>query len=72
MVHRRQVLHREALDISHKKKIAGMEVVASGRELHFKVRTTEDTLLEEWGFAGHAAFFEEVMGIKPVFKRRGC
>ena len=61
----------EAMDISHKQKITDIELAASGEELIFKVRADEDILLEEWSFEPHVTFFEEVMGIKPVLKRRG-
>lgn len=61
----------EALDISHNQKIDNIEIHTSGNELHFIVRTSEDILLEEWSFSAHITFFEEVMGIKPVIKRRG-
>ena len=61
----------EALDISHKKKIKDIEVVTVGKELHFRVCISEDMLLEEWSFEGHTTFFEEVMGCRPVIKRRG-
>jgi len=61
----------EALDISHKQKIKHIEVHTSGQELYFAVKTREDTLLEEWSFEGHITFFEEVLGVRPVFKRKG-
>lgn len=60
----------ESLDISHKRKVNQIDVSISGRELHFKVQCSEDLLLEEWNFADTALFFEEVMGYKPVIKRR--
>ena len=60
----------ESLDISHKRKIEKIETFISGRELIFKVQSTDDLLLEEWNFADTATFFEEVMGYKPVIKRR--
>ena len=61
----------EALDISHKQKINKFEVSISGKEIFFKFKATQDTLLEEWNFTKHALFFEEVMGYRPVIKRRG-
>jgi exopolyphosphatase/guanosine-5'-triphosphate,3'-diphosphate pyrophosphatase len=60
----------EALDISHKEKVNKIEVLFSGKEVHFHVWTSEDILLEEWNFAGNITFFEEVMGYKPVLIRR--
>ncbi|MFZ5989549.1 MAG: HD domain-containing protein [Bacillota bacterium] len=61
----------EALDISHKQKIKKVEVHKHGKELQFNVWTKEDILLEEWSFISNVTFFEEVMGNKPVIKRRG-
>lgn len=60
----------EALDISHKQKFDDIEISVSGKELFFRVQHDEDMLLEEWNFAHNAFFFEEVMGIRPVLKRR--
>lgn len=61
----------DALDISHKQKIRSMEIVRRGNELHFIVPTMRDILLEKWSFQNKSAFFEEVMGQKPVFIVRG-
>ncbi len=61
----------EAMDISHKQKIKKVEVHKFGKELHFDVWAKEDILLEEWSFLSNATFFEEVMGNKPVIRRRG-
>ncbi|MCX7747619.1 MAG: HD domain-containing protein [Clostridia bacterium] len=61
----------EALDISHKQKIEKIEITASGRELIFKVKSTSDILLEQQNFVNSAMFFEEVMGNKPLIKRKG-
>jgi len=60
----------EALDISHKQKISNIDIDISSKEIIFKIRSSEDTLLEEWSFASNSTFFEEVMGIKPVIKRK--
>lgn len=60
----------EALDISHKQKIKGIELGISGKELHFRLKSVQDTLLEESNFSNNAVFFEEVMGTKPIIKRR--
>lgn len=61
----------EALDISHRQKIKEIEIAITGRELIMSVKSQEDTLLEEWSFASHMTFFEEVMGIKPILRRKG-
>lgn len=60
----------EALDISHKRKIKKLDVHVSGEEIYFNVWSANDMLLEEWNFADNTTFFEEVMGYKPVLKRR--
>lgn len=61
----------EALDITHKQKIDKFEVIISGKEIQFKYKSSEDTLLEEWNFKKVVGFFEEVMGYRPVVKRKG-
>lgn len=61
----------EALDVSHKQKVAHIDINASGRELVLNVKTDEDLLLETWSFSSHITFFEEVMGLRPVLKKRG-
>lgn len=61
----------EALDISHKQKIKKIEINKRSRQLYFDVWSDEDIMLEEWSFASNADFFEEVMGYKPVIRRRG-
>ncbi|HHX18577.1 MAG TPA: HD domain-containing protein [Clostridium sp.] len=61
----------EALDISHKQKIKKIEINKHSQQLYFDVWSDEDIMLEEWSFASNANFFEEVMGNKPVIRRRG-
>ncbi len=61
----------EALDVSHKQKIKKFEISISSKEIIFKFSTNEETLLEEWSFYKGVSFFEEVMGYRPVIKRRG-
>ncbi|WP_010251332.1 Ppx/GppA phosphatase family protein [Acetivibrio cellulolyticus] len=61
----------EALDISHKQKIKDIKISKVGNELYFDIAAREDILLEEWSFNSNATFFEEVMGNKPVIRRRG-
>jgi len=60
----------ETLDISHRQKVQKIDISRHKRELLFSLTTRGDTLLEEWSFSGHLDFFEEVMGYRPVFKRR--
>ena len=61
----------EALDTTHKQRIRTVEVEKNGRELLIKVQTDDNILLEEWNFKSAAVFFEEVMGYKPVFRKKG-
>lgn len=61
----------EGLDISHKQKIEKFEITTSGKEIIFRYKSSEDTLLEEWSFSKGVSFFEEVMGYRPVMKRKG-
>lgn len=61
----------EALDTTHKQRIRNPVVEKNGRELLIKAQTEGNTLLEEWNFKSAAVFFEEVMGCKPVFRRKG-
>lgn len=60
----------ETLDISHRQKIKKIDISRHKRELLFSLTTHEDTLLEEWSFSAHLDFFEEVIGYRPIFKRR--
>jgi len=60
----------ETLDISHRQKIQKIEIARHKGDLVFTLTTRDNTLLEEWSFSGHLNFFEEVMGYRPVFKRR--
>ncbi len=60
----------EALDISHKRKVKKIEIQVCERTINFDIWASEDMLLEEWNFAGNAAFFEEVMGYRPVLNQR--
>jgi len=60
----------ESLDISHKQKISQLTVQRKGAALNFLVTTQAEALLEEWNFTRAAAFFEEVVGYRPVFKRK--
>ncbi len=61
----------EALDISHKHKIIDADITCDERKLYISVKAKDDILLEKWSFADHINFFEEVMGMEPVVKKRG-
>lgn len=61
----------EALDLSHSQKIKELSIVTAGRELHFKLKLEGDFMLEQWNFENVSRFFEEVMGYRPVIKRKG-
>ena len=56
----------EALDISHVQKIKEMKLIATKDSLFFNIKSEEDIILEEWNFAKHVDFFEEVIGLKPI------
>lgn len=61
----------ESLDISHKQKIDNINISVSGNEVYFKYSCAKDTILEEWSFLNNVNFFEEVLGSKPIIKRKG-
>ena len=56
-----------AMDISKRKKCNIKDIKQVLGELNFEIKSTENTALEKWSFERQADFFEEVMGIKPVF-----
>ena len=60
----------DALDISHQQKVDQVQASVSGRELHLKVESRGDILLEEWNFGNRTGFFEEVMGYQLILKRK--
>jgi exopolyphosphatase/guanosine-5'-triphosphate,3'-diphosphate pyrophosphatase len=60
----------ESLDISHNQRIRNVEVQTTRDRVVFYLYTNHDTLLEEWDFMNHAQFFEEVMGMQPLLKRK--
>jgi exopolyphosphatase/guanosine-5'-triphosphate,3'-diphosphate pyrophosphatase len=60
----------ESLDISHKKKIKELKLSISGNEIIFNILSKEDLLLEEWNFEDNINYFEEVLALKPIIKRR--
>ena len=53
----------EALDMSHQQKVKRIDISRHKGELVLAITSSDDTLLEEWSFAAHLNFFEEVMGL---------
>ncbi|MGE5416923.1 MAG: HD domain-containing protein [Acidobacteriota bacterium] len=60
----------DSLDITHNQKVESITISSGEQEVYFRIRSSEDLLLEEWSFADKALFFEEVMGYRPVIKRK--
>jgi len=58
----------ESLDISHKQKIADINIVNSQDKLLLKIYSQKDNLLEQWSFMNSREFFQEVMGIELEIK----
>jgi len=61
----------DALDISHKQKIQALDIGPEGKQLLFRVSAIDDIALEEWTFNAKSSFFAEMLGIKPILKRKG-
>ncbi|MBR3104206.1 MAG: HD domain-containing protein [Lachnospiraceae bacterium] len=59
-----------ALDKSQKQKITGIEAILRDDKLQICVDAGQDMLFEQDRFRVHAAFFEEVYGIRPVILHR--
>ena len=60
-----------ALDKSQKQKVTGVQAVLKDDKLLITVDAGQDLLFEQERFRMHAAFFEEVYGIRPVIKHNG-
>lgn len=60
----------DAMDRSHRKKVAECDMILKGDELVIGVNSLEDLSLEEWTFLDKSSFFEEVYGIKPLLVRK--
>lgn len=58
----------DALDKSHRQKLSRLKVRLQDRDLIITASGISDAKLERWAFEKSAPFFEEVFGIKPVFK----
>ncbi len=60
----------DAIDRTHRQKIAACEIAIKGDQMIISVETNEDISLEEWTFSDKAGFFENVFGIRPILKRQ--
>ena len=60
-----------ALDKSQKQKVRSIEAQLKDNRLIVTVDAGADLLFESERFAKHAAFFEEVYGIRPVIRKKG-
>jgi len=60
----------DALDITHRQLVESVDLAVSGRELHIRLATQADILLEEWNFLNRCQLFEEVIGYRPILKRK--
>jgi exopolyphosphatase/guanosine-5'-triphosphate,3'-diphosphate pyrophosphatase len=60
----------DAIDRSHRHKIAVKGIALRANELIITVCSPEDISLEEWTFADKAHFFEDVYGVHAILKRQ--
>lgn len=60
----------EALNITHSNKIHDIKIKVDDRYAYFILDTFADCTLETWNFEMHSEFFEEVMGVKPMIKKK--
>ena len=61
----------ETLDITHKQKITKLNISLDKLNIYFKIISTKEILLEKWAFKKNAAFFQDVMGLKPILMIKG-
>lgn len=59
-----------SLDRSHKQKLMDSKIVVKDGELVITTGYDGDLTLEQFSFKQKAEFFEEIFGIRPVFKQR--
>ncbi|MGM0640212.1 MAG: HD domain-containing protein [Thermotogota bacterium] len=59
----------DSLDRGHKNKYEKVDIKLRKEFLTVKVESYYELMLEEWSFKKKSEFFEEVFGIKPVFKK---
>lgn len=58
----------ESLDCSHTQKINKISICKEDDTLIIRVYSTKDIQLEKWSVEENVAYFEEVMGVKPIIK----
>lgn len=58
------------LDRTHKQKFKDVHVYIKDKELIINVDTMADITLEKGLFTNRAAFFEEVLGVRPVIRQK--
>lgn len=59
----------DSLDRGHKNKYESVDIKLKKETLTVKVESYQEVILEEWSFYKKSEFFEEVYGIKPIFKK---
>jgi exopolyphosphatase/guanosine-5'-triphosphate,3'-diphosphate pyrophosphatase len=59
----------DSLDRGHKNKYEDVDIKLKKQNLLVKVESYQELMLEEWSFNKKAEFFEEVFGIKPLYKK---
>lgn len=59
----------DSLDRGHKNKYEDVDIKLKKENLVIKIESYQELMLEEWSFYKKAEFFEEVFGIKPLFKK---
>ena len=57
-----------SLDRSHKQKLKLLNTKLNGKTLTITLSSIMDISIENWEFQRSALFFEDVFGIKPIFK----
>jgi len=59
----------DSLDRGHKNNYENVEIKLKKEKLVIKLESYQELMLEEWSFNKKSEFFEEVFGIKPLFKK---
>ncbi|MCG8483490.1 MAG: exopolyphosphatase, partial [Clostridia bacterium] len=60
----------DSLHSSHIKKFDKVSVKIKGKQIIITVYTIENTIYEEWTFNNKRSFFEDVFGLRPIFKKK--
>jgi exopolyphosphatase/guanosine-5'-triphosphate,3'-diphosphate pyrophosphatase len=60
----------DSLDISHRQHVKDIEI-SFDNDMLVKLNSAEDITLEQWVFENKSDFFHEVLGIRPIIKKRG-